>query len=122
MESLNKIDWKKCYLDIFPEDKQILQQNFLNYRVIKKKSKIHVIGNPPFGKQSSMAIKFIKHAANFADSISFILPRSFKKDSLKNRIPLNFHLKYETDLPEDIFFVGNNLRKVSCVFQVWEKK
>lgn len=69
-----------------------------------------------------MALKFIKHAATFADSISFILPRSFKKDSLKNKIPLNFHLLYQVNLPKNIFFVGNKLSKVPCVFQICEKK
>ena len=121
--SLNKINCKKCYLDVIPENEQILQQNFLKYSAIKSKNKIHVIGNPPFGKQSSMAIKFIKHAATFADSISFILPKSFKKDSLKKRIPLNFHLLYQIDLPENSFFVSNNLcKKVPCIFQIWKKK
>lgn len=121
--SLNKINCRKCYLDINPENEQILQQDFLKYSTAKSKNKIYVIGNPPFGRQSSMAIKFIKHAATFADSISFILPRSFKKDSLKNRIPLNFHLLFQIDLPENSFFDTNNLcKKVPCVFQIWKKK
>ena len=48
--------------------------------------KIHVIGNPPFGRQSSLAIKFIKKSCSFSDTISFILPKSFKKDSMKKSI------------------------------------
>ena len=58
----------------------------LNQNCFKK---IHIIGNPPFGRQSSLAIKFIKKSAEFCDSISFILPKSFKKDSLKKHFPLN---------------------------------
>ena len=104
LKSLNKINCKKCYLDIAPENTQILQQDFLKYHVSKTSNKIHVIGNPPFGKQASTAIKFIKHAAIFADSINFILPKSFKKESLQNKIPLNFHLAHQYDLPPNSFF------------------
>lgn len=76
------------FYDLKPENDEIIEQNYLefNYNTIIKKptSKIHIIGNPPFGRQSSLAIKFIKKSCEYCDSISFILPRSFKKNSLKN--------------------------------------
>ena len=121
LESLNKINCRKCYLDIAPENNQIIEQDFLKFTVSKTKYKIHVIGNPPFGKQSSTAIKFIKHATIFADSISFILPKSFKKDSLKSKFPLNFHLIHEYELPKNSFYLKNKLYNVPCVFQIWKK-
>ena len=48
-------------------------------------SNLHFIGNPPFGRQSSLAKKFIKHicSCDKTKTIAFILPKSFKKDSLK---------------------------------------
>lgn len=121
LESLNKIKCKKCYLDIYPENYQIIKQNFLKFTIPKTNGKIHVIGNPPFGRQSSIAIKFIKHAAVFSNSISFILPKSFKKESLKNKIPLNFHLMHEYELPKNSFYLKNKLYNVPCVFQIWKK-
>ena len=121
LESLSRINCKKCYLDIAPENDQILKQDFLKYTVYKTNYKIHVIGNPPFGKQSSTAIRFINHAATFADSISFILPKSFKKESLQNKIPLNFHLVHEYELPPNSFFFKNKLFNIPCVFQIWKK-
>ena len=64
-----------------PENSEIMKQDYLNFdynTMIKKKfNKIHVIGNPPFGRQSSLAIKFIKKSLEYCDSISFILPKSF---------------------------------------------
>lgn len=122
LESLNKINCRKCYLDIAPENDQIIEQDFLKFTVSKTNYKIHVIGNPPFGSQSSTAIKFIKHATIFASSISFILPKSFKKESLKNKIPLNFHLMHEYELPQNSFFLKNKLYNVPCVFQIWKKR
>lgn len=110
--------------DLEPDNDEIIQQDFLNldYSQLIAYTRIHIIGNPPFGRQSSLAIKFIRYASIFCDSISFILPKSFKKDSLKNKIPLCFHLLNETDLPKNSFLVNNTEYDVPCVFQIWEKK
>ena len=83
---------------------------------------IHTIGNPPFGRQSSMAIKFIKHAATFSNTISFILPKSYKKESMRRSFPLSFHLIFECDLPDKSFTVNGQDHDSPCVFQIWEKK
>ena len=69
-----------------------------------------------------MAIKFIKKSTEFCDSVSFILPKSFKKDSLKKHFPLNFHLICEYDLPNNSFIVDEKKYNVPCVFQIWIKK
>ena len=115
------------FYDLEPEHTDILKQDYLDLQVkhldFKTKYKnIHVIGNPPFGRQSSLAIKFIKKSAEYCDSISFILPKSFKKESLKKHFPLKYHLIYEYDLPKDSFLVDNKKHDVPCVFQIWEKK
>lgn len=112
------------FIDIQPENNEIEKQDYLNLDVSFKSKyrKIHLIGNPPFGRQSSMAINFIKKSADFCDSISFILPKSFKKDSLKNHFPLSFHLIIEIELPDKSFLVDGNEYNVPCIFQIWEKK
>ena len=113
------------FYDIEPENDQIIKQDYLtyDYNTLKSKfDKLHIIGNPPFGRQSSIAIKFIKKSCEFCDSLSFILPKSFKKDSLKTKFPLNFHLIFETDLPDKSFLVGDIEHDVPCVFQIWQKK
>jgi len=84
-----KLSDNTIFIDLYPEyigtDHNILKQDFLKYdtkTVLEKNingSRIHIIGNPPFGRQSSMAIKFIKKCSTFCDTISFILPKSFKK-------------------------------------------
>ena len=114
------------FYDLEPENNQVIKQDYLKYdynTIIKKlNSKVHVIGNPPFGRQSSLAIKFIKKSCEYCDSISFILPKSFKKDSLKKHYPPNFHLIYEYDLPKNSFIVDKKEYDVPCVFQIWIKK
>jgi predicted RNA methylase len=113
------------FYDLEPENEEIVKQDYLllnNNLFINKYDQIHVIGNPPFGRQSSLAIKFIKKSCEFCDSISFILPKSFKKDSLKKTFPLNFHLVFEIDLPWGSFMVDGVEHDVPCVFQIWQKK
>jgi hypothetical protein len=114
------------FYDLEPENDEIIKQDYLqfDYKTIglQANSKIHIIGNPPFGRQSSLAIKFIKKSCEYCDSISFILPKSFKKDSLKKHYPLNFHLVYEYDLPENSFLVDKKVYDVPCVFQIWIKR
>ncbi len=109
------------FYDIEPHNKEIIKCDFLEYTYEKDKN-IHIIGNPPFGRQASLAIKFIKKSCSFAKTISFILPKSFKKDSMKKHFTLNYHLIYEIDLPEKSFLVNNIEYDVPCVFQIWELK
>lgn len=112
------------FYDIEPDHKLIKKQNFLemNTSRLGKDNKIHIIGNPPYGRQSKLAKAFIKKAVLFADSISFILPLSFKKTSLHKTFPLNWHLKLEYDLPFNSFTVNDNELDVPSVFQIWIKE
>jgi len=119
------------FLDIDPPEecpKEIMKQDYLSFDILKvakpktTPQKIHVIGNPPFGKQSKTANQFIKKSAELADTISFILPKSFKKPSMKRVFPLHFHLVKQIDLPEKAFTIENVEHDVPCVFQIWEKR
>jgi predicted RNA methylase len=114
------------FYDLEPENNEIIKQDYFDfdYNAILNPNfkKKHIIGNPPFGRQSSLAIKFIKKSVEYCDSISFILPKSFKKESLKKHFPFNFHLEYEYDLPKNSFIVDGKEYDVPCVFQIWIKK
>jgi len=113
------------FYDIKPENGEIIEQDFLKLDITSFKEEyanLHFIGNPPFGRQSSLAIKFIKHASKHCKSISFILPKSFKKNSLKSKISLDFHLVYEKDLPKNSFTTNNTDCDVPCVFQIWKRE
>jgi hypothetical protein len=113
------------YYDIEPENEKIIKQDFLlldTLNLEQKYNNIHVIGNPPFGRQSSFAIKFIKKCCLFSKSISFILPKSFKKDSLKKCFDNYFHCIIQYDLPNNSFVINNKIVNVPCVFQIWVKQ
>lgn len=125
IKKIKKISKNYKFYDIKPENKEIEKQDYLDldYDEIKNNyNNIHIIGNPPFGRQSSLAIKFIKKSCNFCDTLSFILPKSFKKISMQKAFPLNFHLICNYDLPEKSFLVNDEEYDVPCVFQIWQKK
>jgi len=107
--------------DIQPDHDSIIKQDYLLWSPFNIDRPVLVIGNPPFGNNSSLAFKFINHSV-FADTIAFILPRSFKKPSFQDRIPLNFHLRSSIDLPENSFLLNDKDYHVNCVFQIWDRK
>lgn len=114
----------KAY-DIEPKKEYIEKCNFLeidNKIFCNNNNNIHTIGNPPFGNQSSLAKKFIKKCSVFSNTISFILPKSFRKSSYQSAFPLNFHLEKEYELESDIFLIDGKPHKVPCIFQIWIKK
>lgn len=109
--------------DIEPKYKDIIKQDYLTTHFdVNRETKILVIGNPPFGRQSSLAKKFIKHSCQFADVIAFILPKSFKKESMNNCFDLYFHKIYETNLENNAFIFENQEYSVPCIFQIWERQ
>ena len=127
IEYIKTLSNNYIFYDLEPEHNEVLKQDFLelDYRILKKRTQninIHIIGNPPFGRQSSLAIKFIKKCCLFSNSISFILPKSFKKDSMKKCFDKYFHLTYEIDILENSFLVNGNECNVPCVFQIWQYK
>lgn len=124
LEIIKKISISYKLYDILPEHDEIIKQDFLNLNIheFKDYKKIHIIGNPPFGRQSNKAIKFIKKCCEFAYSISFILPKSFKKESMKKYFDLDYHLMCEIEIPNNGFLLNNKEVNVPCVFQIWKFK
>lgn len=116
-------DIKSRHISIIEKDFLTLpSSDWFQQTIINKNVPIHVIGNPPFGRQSCLVKKFIKLCCTFATTISFILPKSFKKESFQRTFSLYFHKVYECDIPSDSFTIENKIHDVPCVFQIWKKK
>ncbi len=115
IESENKIG-----IDIAPENQNIIKMDFFDYTPSNKNS-ILVIGNPPFGKISSIAIKFFNHSAKWATVIAFIIPRTFRRPSVQNKLDKMFHLVYDEDVSTKPCCFTPQMT-VKCCFQIWEKK
>ena len=94
-------------------DQELTQQNFIT------------ISNPPFGRNNSLSIPFFNHAALVSDAICFIVPRSWRKWSVTNRLDLNFELVDDQDLDLDYTdsngeLISDKSRLATC-FQIWKK-
>jgi len=108
--------------DIEPKYKGIIKQNYLKLDISNlKNKKVLVLGNPPFGRNSSFAKKFIKKSCKFATVIAFILSASFKKETMNKSFDLNFHCEQEFEIESNAFIVENKEHNVDCIFQVWKK-
>lgn len=98
-----------------------IQANFLE---VHPKADVF-IGNPPFGKNSSLACKFFNHCASLLElggAIAFILPRTFEKIFFSNKLDMSMHLVYSERCPKNSFLLNGKPYDVPCVFQIWEKK
>ena len=113
----------KIGVDIEPKCSGVIKQDFLQWDLNEfPLPKVLTIGNPPFGRQGSSAMKFIKHASIFSTTIAFILPRGFKKRSVYDRVPLNFWKVNEIGIPENSFIYNGEPFDVPCVWMEYEKK
>lgn len=110
--------------DLMPQADGVELANFLEKdlsSVFKEKTLRLCLGNPPFGKNSSLAVKFFNHASKNCDMIAMIFPATFAKDSLKNKLDKSFHLVGELDLGSTFFDFVEEKRLVPVVFQIWKK-
>lgn len=111
----------KVGMDLSPEAENIIKCDFFDYSPSNPSQRILVIGNPPFGRVSSLAIRFFNHAARWADVVAFIIPKSFRKTSIQNRLCLEFHLIRDDDIPnKPCSFIP--ALGVKCCFQIWVRR
>ncbi len=116
----NLLPDNKLGIDLEPKTDNVILHDFLTFP-LENKNYVS-IGNPPFGKNSSLAIKFFNKCAGKSLLIALVLPKTFKKHSTLKKIDKFFHLIYEEDLPTFSFEFENKDYNVPCVFQIWKKK
>jgi len=129
--------YDKIGIDIEPSvgssKENILKQDFLTWVPPEQKTKTNqkpviIFGNPPFGRQSSLAKAFIAHSCKFpaTSTIAFILPRSFIKPSMSCAFDVHFHCIHSSDVERNAFVLGGSCGNASydvpCVFQIWQKR
>lgn len=107
--------------DVDPKYPGIITADFLTVTVGGDRP-IAFIGNPPFGKNASLAVRFFNHAAREASVIGFIVPRSFRKASVENRLDRSFHLVHEEPVPANAFLFRGKPYSVPAVFQIRERR
>jgi predicted RNA methylase len=109
--------------DIEPLHEMVLEGNFLEQDLSLEGA--ITISNPPFGRNNSLSIPFFNKAANFSEAICFIVPRSWRKWSVTNRLDSRFELVLDSDLEID-YVDANGLEisaknRLATCFQIWKR-
>jgi predicted RNA methylase len=110
--------------DIEPKHANVTKANFLAAKINAENAV--TISNPPFGRNNSLSIPFFNKAADHSEYICFIVPRSWRKWSVINRLDRRFHLVADHDIQIDYedesgekLSLKNNL--ATC-FQIWQRR
>jgi predicted RNA methylase len=110
--------------DIEPKHPAVSRGDFLE--VALSLGNALTISNPPFGRNNALSIPFFNKAAKHSDYICFIVPRSWRKWSVINRLDNSFHLIHDEDIAIDYVdetgaLISKKMRLATC-FQIWEKR
>jgi predicted RNA methylase len=115
---------KVISFDIEPKSDGVVQADFLNAELTV--SNAITISNPPFGRNNSLSIPFFNKAAHHSEYIAFIVPRSWRKWSVINRLDRNFHLIHDEELAIDyVDDFGEMLwqkARLNTCFQIWQRR
>ena len=111
-------------MDTHPKHSKVTRGDFLKFQ--SSISDLVTISNPPFGRNNALSIPFFNHAADVSTHIAFLVPRSWRKWSVQNRLDLRFHLVHDQDVnliyedqEGEPLAKANELR--TC-FQIWERQ
>lgn len=112
--------------DIEPKHPKVkLTVDFLNEDLSSLKNCV-TLTNPPFGRANKLSIPFFNKCATVSDYIGFLVPKSWRKWSVINRLDSRFHLIKDLDLDVDFIYDNDGDRKskgkLNTIFQVWEKR
>lgn len=107
--------------DLEPKHHLVQKADFFKV-AIPRGQPVMVIGNPPFGRASRVAVAFFNHAARFASVIAMILPRTVRKAGTENKLDRSFHLVMEQIVPRNAFEFQGMEHDVPTVFQIWERR
>ena len=115
--------------DIEPKHRLVKKANFLDHSTripeLEDGRTIIAIGNPPFGRNSSLSVPFFnKLVKEGVNHIGFIIPKSWRKWSIERRLDSSAHKVFDLDLKVDyVNDDGSPAREstgsLATVFQIW---
>lgn len=108
--------------DIEPESPSIVKQDFLEDFTIPNCENRIAVGNPPFGKKGTLALKFLNKCGSLCKAVCFILPSTFKRWSVQHKVDSELRLIHEEHLPLDSFEFDGKSYSLNCVFQIWTRE
>ena len=124
---------KTYSFDLFPDEAypETIKQDWLEFDIISfakehNANNVLIIGNPPYGRASGLASKFIQHSAidnNLFDvktTVAFVISEAFQKDSFMKRVPLTHTLTQHKSLGSPFTMDGEPYSKLNTGWFVYE--
>ena len=116
---------RKIGIDIDSKRKQFIKNDFLTWspnESIPNSKNVIVVGNPPFGKKSKLAVDFFNKAAGIADTVGFIVPVIFRKYFIHKSLNRDFRwIRSIEILPNSFWTDEQENYSVNCEFQIWTR-
>ena len=111
--------------DIEPKHQKVLLTKDFLLEDISHLNNCITLTNPPFGRANKLSIPFFNKVAKVSTLIGFLVPKSWRKWSVINRLDLNFHLVEDVDLDVDFIYETPQTKskgRLNTIFQVWERR
>lgn len=114
-------------VDTHPLHGEVKRASFLewNPRLPSEDRNAVTISNPPFGRNNALAVPFFNRAANYSEYIAFLVPRSWRKWSVQNRLDLSFHLISDSEVEVNYIDAAgvplSSESRLRTCFQIWRR-
>lgn len=82
------------------------------------KDKTIVVGNPPFGEQGTLCYAFLKRSFMIADTVAFILPPSFSKESVLRKVGRK--LVDTIPVENDGYRISGGTKQIPSMFVIYD--
>ena len=117
---------RRIGIDIDPRRPGIVRHDFLTWPfedTIEDPRHTVVVGNPPFGHRSRLAIRFFNRAAAMANTIAFVVPVQFRKYSVHKNLRPGFRWIAAMELAGPAFYTPDEPDyRLNAEFQVWTRE
>lgn len=126
---------KTISFDLFPDPEWpgTIQQDYFELDlerlfIDRDAHNILIIGNPPYGRLSGLACKFVKKSCvvgvntlfNYKTTVAFVLSETFAKNSYRTRIPTTHTMTQHVHLGSPFTVDGEPYTALNCGWFVWE--
>ena len=118
---------KRIGVDIEKNHDEVIEKDFFDYDFPEGRNL--VIGNPPFGRASKLAVEFFEKSALYAETIAFIIPNTWRFSKVQSKLNPRFKLVHEEEIETFAFIkIGKSPGKrqledgsinINCVLQIW---